>query len=182
MPLPLPTSDLEVPTPTTARCSPIWIFWGGVLHMKDPPLIPSQSDLCFSSKWDTQFWYSLYELLQINAHMCARETWIFDLSQDSTHTSRKDVEITAASANELKSPDGSQMAESLQRPQKDSLHSCVWKLNPSWFLVGRSVFLYPTTEEWMYSTIFLCILLDIVFFFPTRYNKFFFFHQECVVL
>jgi len=42
--------------------------------------------------------------------MCAREACIFDFSQDSSHTShltREDVEKPAASADEMKSPDGS---------------------------------------------------------------------------
>jgi len=33
--LSVPPLDLEVPPPATACCGPIWIFWGGVLHMRD---------------------------------------------------------------------------------------------------------------------------------------------------
>jgi len=34
--LPAPPPDLEVPPPATARCGPIWIFWGWFFILKDP--------------------------------------------------------------------------------------------------------------------------------------------------
>jgi len=43
MPLPLPTSDLEVSTPATARCGPICIFEGGSFIWRTPR--PSQASL-----------------------------------------------------------------------------------------------------------------------------------------